>query len=63
MLGDMQRTALQETGELTIEPRVTVGEINDLLSDLGLILGQTAHLVEFQTPYGLGFKLTATEAV
>lgn len=58
VLGDLQRTQLQETGELVIEPRATVYEINDLLSDLGLILGDSAHITECITPYGLGMRIT-----
>ncbi len=62
MLGDRERTQLQETGELTIDPRVSVYEIVDLLSDLGLTLGDDAHLVECMTNYGLGFRLTTRPA-
>jgi hypothetical protein len=61
MLGGQERMTLQETGELTIDPRVTVAEICDLLSDLGLTLGVDAKLEECATPFGIGFRLTAPE--
>jgi hypothetical protein len=60
MLGDMARSQFQETGELIIEPRCTVAEICDLLSDLGMILGDDAKLVEAQTMFGVGLCLKAT---
>lgn len=62
MLGDRERTQLQETGELIIDPRCTVAEICDLLSDLGLILGDDAKLTEAQTMFGIGFCLKTTDS-
>ncbi len=61
MLGDRERTQLQETGELMIGPRTTVAEITDLLSDLGLTLGDDARIVECGTVFGIGFRLTDEE--
>jgi hypothetical protein len=59
VMGDRERTQMQETGELTIDPRVPVYEIVELLSDLGLTLGKDAHLVECMTTDGVGFHLSA----
>lgn len=61
MLGDMQRAQLQETGELIIDPHATVGEICDLLSELGMTLRDDARIVEAQTKFGVGFCITTDE--
>jgi len=63
LLGDMHRTQLQETGRLIVEPRSTVFEICDLLSDLGLTLGVDAQITEAQTTFGIGFCITTGAAV
>lgn len=44
MLDKTERTRLQETGELTIDPDATVGEIHRLLDGLHLVLGKNAWL-------------------
>jgi hypothetical protein len=59
VMGDRERTQMQETGELVIDPRVPVYEIVELLSDLGLTLGKDAKLVECMTTTGVGFHLSA----
>lgn len=60
-LGDRERTQVQEGQTLYIDPRVTVFEIVDLLSDLGLTLGKDAFLEESFTVFGTGFALSTTE--
>lgn len=56
-LADQQRTDLQRDGEIDIDPRCTVGEVVDLLGDLGLNLGEDALLCEVLTMDGVGLRI------
>lgn len=56
-----QRQALRRNYELVVPPGTEIREINDLLEDLGLTLGQV-WLDDCLTNTGIGAKITIPEA-